>query len=282
VAGRTVSSEALYRALKEAVLRMNVELPADVTSAIRSAFERETGRGRTALKYILENIDIASRSRLPLCQDTGMIVAFVEVGRGVSFEGEGLSSTIDRAIADAYREGNFRKSVVADPLNGRANTGMNLPAVVYWDFTESDTLRVSCMAKGFGSENCGKVFMLNPTAGREAVIASIVEAARAAGGNPCPPIVVGVGIGGTMDRAAVLSKRALLRDLDDVNPDPYYAALEADALSALNALGIGAGGLGGEVTCLAVKTAVAGTHLAGLPVAVTINCWADRKCRVEL
>jgi fumarate hydratase subunit alpha len=170
---------------------------------------------------------------------------------------------------------------VADPLNGRKNTGNNLPAVIHHEMTKGADLKISLMLKGFGSENCSRLVMLKPTAGREEVINTIAEIVTSAGGSPCPPSILGIGIGGTMDYAAKLSKKALLRELDDTHTDPYYARLELDIYKRVNELGIGGGGLGGAITTLGVKVEKFATHIAGLPVAVSVNCWADRKTIVE-
>ncbi|OGV69337.1 MAG: hypothetical protein A3K19_18785 [Lentisphaerae bacterium RIFOXYB12_FULL_65_16] len=278
---KTLQSSDVREALRQALLRMNVVLPEDVRRALRDAAARETGPARAVLQRILDNVEIAERRCLPMCQDTGMVVTFVELGQDVRVEGEGLPALIDGAIADAYQDGYFRKSVVVDPLKDRKNTGTNLPAVVYWDVVTGDGLVISCLAKGFGSENYSRAYMLKPTEGRGAVIGAVVKAMREAGGNPCPPVILGVGIGGTMDWAARLSKQALLRELDDQHPDPYYAALERDILETVNGTGIGAGGLGGLTTALGVKIATYPTHIAGLPVAVSVNCWADRRAVVR-
>ncbi len=261
----------------------------DSASRKRQLQNRETGQrvqplpgaACFVLDSILENADIAAREDLPMCQDTGFVLVFVEQGERVRVVGEPLDRVIHRAIGDAYRDGKFRNSVVADPLADRSNTGTNLPPAIYYEMTEGEGLTIGCLAKGFGSENYSQTRMLKPTAGAEAVVQTVVETMQRAGGNCCPPAILGVGIGGTMDWAARLSKKALLRDLSDHHPEPYYGALERQILDAVNGLGIGAGGLGGATTALAVHIETYPTHIAGLPVAVSVNCWAERKAVVR-
>lgn len=273
----------LYEPLKQALLRINVELSEDVVRAIAAAADRESSpAAREVLSTILQNIGIAREKRLPICQDTGMVWLLLSIGEDVRMEGEPVRSVIERAVRDAYEEGLFRKSVVADPLFSRTNTRTNLPPVLHVEFIPGETVRLSVMTKGFGSENKSAARMLLPTASAGDVMDAVVGIVRAARGAPCPPTVIGVGLGGTLDAAALLSKKALLRDLEDRHPVPEYAAMEEELLGRLNALGIGAGGLGGVTTCLGVKIASMPTHIAGMPLAVTVNCWADRKAVVEL
>ncbi len=301
---RVIPAEEIYRRLYDGIREMNVVLAADVVAALRAARESESpahgtgpqsrtgsssaprpatlpGAACFVLDSILENADIAAREQLPMCQDTGFVLVFVEQGHQVRIEGEPLDRIIHRAIGDAYRDGLFRNSVVGDPLNNRANTGTNLPPAIHYDHVDGDHLTIGCLAKGFGSENYSQTRMLKPTAGPDAVVQTVVETVERAGGNCCPPVVLGVGIGGTMDWAARLSKKALLRDLSDHHRDPYYRALEERIADAVNALGIGAGGLGGTTTALGVHIETYPTHIAGLPVAVSVNCWAERKAVVR-
>jgi fumarate hydratase subunit alpha len=273
---------AVYQAIYRATRSMCVELPPDVEDAIRDRAASEEGLGRSVLCRIIENIDTARRTRLPLCQDTGMVIGFLRRGEGFPLSDRSVRRIVSEAVAAAYRDGYFRKSVVADPLNGRANTGTNLPAVIYSEDAEGDSIEISLMAKGFGSENCSKLLMRKPTESAESICEAVAEAVRAGGASPCPPVAVGVGIGGTADSAMVLSKKALLRDLAEAHPDPFYAGLETAMLTRINALGIGPGGLGGSVTALAVKIEHSPTHIAGLPVGVSICCWADRKFRIRI
>ncbi len=277
---RTSAESILYGAVYEGVRSMCVELPRDVEDAILRASDAEHGLGKKVLARIVENITAARETRLPLCQDTGMVIGFLRRGEDFPLTDFALRRIVCDAVGNAYRDGYFRKSVVADPLNGRENTGTNLPAVLYSESMEGDCLEVSLMAKGFGSENCSRLLLRKPTETREAIEAAVAEAVRAGGASPCPPVVVGVGIGGTADLAMVLSKKALLRELRDRNPDPYYAEMEDAILRRVNTFGIGPGGLGGGFTALAVKIESHPTHIAGLPVGVSVCCWADRKIRI--
>ena len=279
---RVINQDDIYNALYQGILNAGVVLPVDVKDRIVLAKDSSTGLSRTVLSSIIQNLDCAEKGCLPMCQDTGMVLFFVEIGRELALNGIDLESVINSSIKDAYADGSFRKSVVLDPLNGRNNSKNNLPAIIYYDFIPGDKLKIEGVLKGFGSENCSKIFMLKPTEGRERVIEVVLETIKSAGGAPCPPTVLGVGIGGTMDYAAKLSKKALLRELDDINSDPYYKELEEDILTRLNGLNIGPGGLGGDITTLGVKIEHYPTHIAGLPVAVSVNCWADRKVKVEI
>jgi fumarate hydratase subunit alpha len=233
------------------------------------------------LEMISENLAIADATDLPMCQDTGMVVAFVEMGPEVNLSMQEIGEALDTGIALAVRDGFFRNSVVIDPVFDRENTRTNLPAVVYWFPKECGGLTIRMMLKGFGSENCSALAMLNPTAGMETVLSTILEMVRNAGGKPCPPIVLGVGLGGTAERALLLSKKALLREVGSVNPDPRYAMLEQQLFDSIQDLHIGPGGFGGPLTALAVAVEYEPTHIAGLPVGVSISCWADRTAVVQ-
>ncbi len=279
---RKLNSQEIYTPLKEAIIQAGVVLPEDILSGIEKAKHKEEGPARSVLEHILENLVIAREKKIPLCQDTGMVILFVSTGRELQLEGEPLEALIQRAVEDAYKEGFFRKSVVEDPLKERKNTGNNLPPIIYYDSIPGDRLVIQGLLKGFGSENCSRIIMHKPTADRETVIESVVNVVKEAGGAPCPPVVLGVGMGGTMDYAARLSKKALLRNLDEHHSDPWYAELEDEILNRINATGIGSGGLGGKTTALGVKIEKYPTHIAGLPVAVSVNCWADRKLVVTL
>lgn len=269
-------SAAVYRA----VLDMHVRLPRDVGTRLEECARTETGVGRRVLEHILRNVRLAGEQALPMCQDTGLMWVFLQVGEELSLHG--LKGSVSQGIAEAYRDGYFRASIVQDPLSRRLNTGTNLPAVFHLDLVPGRKLQIDLLAKGFGSENCSRTAMLQPTAERAEVIEAICAVMRQARGAPCPPVVLGVGLGGTMDYAALLSKRALTRSLADHHPNPYYAELERDACAAINALGIGAGGLGGSCTALGVAIETCATHIAGMPLAVSVNCWADRRARIVL
>jgi len=278
---KTIKAADLENALVPLIKKAGVELPSDIAAALDRAVDMETGRASAVLNRCRENLIIAKNRNMPFCQDTGMVLIFVDRGEDCRVEG-GLIKTLHRSVERAYDEGFFRKSIVSDPVKERKNSGNNLPPVIHERTVEGDTLRIRFLLKGFGSENCCRLFMLKPTEGREGVIEAVVETMRSAGGSPCPPVVLGVGIGGTMDYAARISKEALLRDLDSPHPDPWYAELEKEICSRVNDLGIGGGGLGGDVTALGVKVAAYPTHIAGMPVAVSVNCWADRKGELVL
>ncbi|MDC7220750.1 MAG: fumarate hydratase [Spirochaetales bacterium] len=278
---REIECGQITGAVKEALLKAGVTLPPDVAEALRGAAGKETGRASHVLSRCLENLKVAEEENLPICQDTGMVLFFCEIGRDVRLDGS-LDGALHKAVEEAYDEGFFRKSVVLDPCKDRKNSGNNLPPVIYHELVEGNQLKINLLLKGFGSENCSRVHMLKPTGGREAVIDAVLQTVREGGGSPCPPIVVGIGLGGTMDKAAVLSKKALCRSLDSHHPDPWYDDLEKELLAKINETGIGGGGLGGDITALGVKIATYPTHIAGMPLAITIQCWADRKAEVIL
>lgn len=261
----------------------NHDLGKDVTGALRRALEREESpTGRRILEQILENADIARDQQVPLCQDTGYAVFFVELGRDAVLLGEGtLQDAIDRGVADGYTSGFLRKSIVRDPLN-RVNTGDNTPSVVHLTQVPGDKLKLTFTAKGGGSENMSRQAMLKPADGVEGVKQFVVEAVRRAGANPCPPVIVGVGIGGTFEKSAWLAKKALLRNLGSRHPDKYYAALEEELLELVNLTGVGPQGLGGTTTALDVLIEVYPCHIASLPVALNMQCHSARHLSVTL
>jgi fumarate hydratase subunit alpha len=272
-----IQTEEIGRKVFDACLSMNVELPPDVERALLEAGKGETGPGREVLHAIQTNLAMARTRRLPMCQDCGMVVVFVELGHELVLEGPPLPKVIDQAVADAYRDGYFRKSVVADPLFHRTNTHTNLPVVLHTQMIEGSELTVRIMTKGFGSENYSRLVMMRPTQSVHDVEEAVLQAVRDAGGNPCPPIIVGLGLGGTSDMAMVLAKKALFRRLDEHHPDPEYRELEERLRGRINELGLGPGGLGGGTTALGVKIETFGTHIAGLPLGICICCWADRR-----
>lgn len=250
-------------------------LPEDVRAGLRALREGESApAARAALDDIIANYQLAEESAMPICQDTGMALVFLDVGAEVFLEGD-LDAAVQTAVGKGYTEGYLRKSMVADPLR-RGNTGDNTPAMIYLRRVPGDKVTITVAPKGFGSENMSRQAMLKPADGVEGVKNFVLESVRLAGPNPCPPVVVGVGIGGNFDKSALLAKRALLRPLDEPHPDPYYAALEAELLEKIAATGIGAQGYGGSSTALAVHIEVLPTHIAGLPVAVNLNCHATR------
>jgi fumarate hydratase subunit alpha len=233
------------------------------------------------LDKILVNADIAATERMPMCQDTGMTCVFIEIGQDVHIIGGSLEDAINSGVAAGYEEGYLRKSVVKDPLN-RINTKDNTPAVIYYDIVTGDKFKITVAPKGFGSENMSQIKMLKPSDGLKGVKEFILKVVKEAGPNPCPPIVVGVGIGGTFDKAANLAKRAAVREINKVNSNPYYADLEKELIEEINKLGIGPQGFGGKTTALGINIETYPTHIAGLPVAVNINCHAARHAKAEL
>ena len=254
----------------------NTKLPEDVKSAILDFQQKEKWEiARGVLNNIVENFHIADEENVPICQDTGMACVFLEVGQEVHFVGGGLYDAVNEGVRRGYAEGYLRKSVVADPIR-RGNTGDNTPAMIHTDIVPGDRVKITVGPKGFGSENMSAVKMLKPSDGLEGVKKFVLDTVEAAGPNPCPPMVVGVGIGGTFEKAAYLAKKALMRPLDVQNPDPYYADLERELLERINALGIGPQGFGGLTTALGLNIEVLPTHIAGMPCAVNIGCHATR------
>ena len=257
-------------------MEANTHLPEDVKNAIRDFRNREDWAiARGVLDQIVENFTIADTEHVPICQDTGMACVFLEVGQEVHFTGGGLYDAVHEGVRRGYTEGYLRKSVVADPIR-RGNTGDNTPAMIHTDIVPGDHVKITVGPKGFGSENMSAVKMLKPSDGLEGVKKFVLDTVEAAGPNPCPPMVVGVGIGGTFEKAAFLAKKALMRPLDVRNSDPYYADLEAELLEKINGLGIGPQGFGGLTTALGLNIEVLPTHIAGLPCAVNIGCHATR------
>lgn len=272
---RVINSEKITDAVRRLSIEANCHLPEDVKAALLAHRDAEDSEvAREVLDRIIENYGIAERDGCPICQDTGMACVFVKLGQDVHIEGS-LTDAINEGVMQGYRDGYLRRSVVGDPIE-RVNTGDNTPAMIYYDVTPGDRVEITLAPKGFGSENMSKIAMLRPSDGIEGVKEFIIEAVRSAGPNPCPPIVVGVGIGGTFDKAAYLAKAALLRPIGEHNPKPLYASLEEELLSKINSLGIGPQGFGGRTTALAVNILEYPTHIAGLPVAVNINCHVTR------
>ena len=266
--------------VRDAVARLcvaaNTRLPEDVKKAIDEFRSKEDWAiAKGVLENIVENYKIADSENVPICQDTGMACVFLEVGQEVHFVGGGLYDAVNAGVRRGYTEGYLRKSVVADPVR-RGNTGDNTPAVVYTDIVPGDKVKITVGPKGFGSENMSAIKMLKPSDGLEGIKKFILDTVEAAGPNPCPPMVVGVGIGGTFEKAAFLAKKALMRPLDVRNPDPWYADLERELLEKINALGIGPQGFGGLTTALGLNIEVLPTHIAGMPCAVNIGCHATR------
>ncbi|MEG0166352.1 MAG: fumarate hydratase [Ruthenibacterium sp.] len=278
---RNIAAKEITNAVAALCIEANLHLSPDMDAAVRGAFAAETWQiAKKTLGTLCENLDVAGKTGLPICQDTGMACVFAEVGQDVHIEGD-FEAAIHAGVRKGYLEGYLRKSVVNDPLR-RVNTGDNTPAVITTRLVAGDKLKLTLAPKGFGSENMSRLAMLKPSDGDVGVRAFVLETVRLAGANPCPPIVVGVGIGGTFDRVALLAKQALLRPVDRRNPDPYYAAMETELLTGINALGIGPQGFGGKTTALGVQIETFPTHIAGLPVAVNISCHVTRHKEVVL
>lgn len=262
--------------IKEMCIEANHFLTGDMENALeQSCITEESPLGRKVLGQLKENLKIAGDNMIPICQDTGMAVIFLEIGQDVHFEGGLLEDAVQEGVRQGYSEGFLRKSVVGDPIM-RENTGDNTPAIVYYDITGGENVRITVAPKGFGSENMSRIYMLKPSDGIEGVKNAVTRTVREAGPNACPPMVVGVGIGGTFEKCALLAKKALTRSISERSEIPYIKELEEELLVKINRLGIGPGGLGGTTTALAVNINTYPTHIAGLPVAVNICCHVNR------
>ena len=272
---RQIEAQRITEVVKRLCVEANCHLPGDMKRCLQAHYEQETWpQAREILERITENYQIADGENQPICQDTGVACVFLKIGQEVHIEGD-IAEAVNEGVRQGYSEGYLRKSVVRDPLD-RVNTGDNTPAMLYYELVPGDKLEITVAPKGFGSENMSKIKMLRPSDGEQGVVDFVVQTVEEAGPNPCPPIVVGVGIGGTFDKAAYLAKKALLRPVDERNRHPYYANLEQELLEKINALGIGPQGFGGRTTALAVNIEQYPTHIAGLPVAVNINCHVTR------
>jgi len=279
---RTVDAGLIAERIAEACIGACVDLPADVLAAISRAREaEESPTGRKVLDELIENARIAREDRVPICQDTGLALVFVTIGQDVHIAGGSLSDAINEGVRRGYSDGCLRKSIVRHPLD-RVNTGDNAPAVIHTEIVTGDGLRIIVAPKGGGSENMSAAMMLKPSDGPEGVKRFVVETVRDAGSNPCPPVIVGVGLGGTIEKAALLSKLAILRPVGQPSQNSINAKLESDLLAAVNATGIGPAGLGGKITALAVHVESYPCHIASLPVAVTLQCHAARHAEVLL
>ena len=272
---REIAASRITEVVKKLCIEANCYLPQDMKTCIEESAQQETWpQAQEILERIIENYQIAQQGSRPICQDTGVACVFITMGQDVHVEGN-LAEAIHEGVRQGYRDGYLRKSVVRDPLD-RVNTGDNTPAMIYYDIVPGDKLEITVAPKGFGSENMSQIKMLKPSDGLQGVKDFILKVVEDAGPNPCPPIVVGVGVGGTFDKAAYLAKKALVRSADVRNSDPFWADLEAEMLQKINELGIGPQGFGGKTTALAVNIEQYPTHIAGLPVAVNINCHVTR------
>jgi fumarate hydratase subunit alpha len=278
---REISASRIQETVTELCLKANFELRKDVLQALKAALKKEKkARARSILKDIIENARLAKKKRIAICQDTGIVSAYLEIGADCAVKGD-IEKAVDRGVEDAYKKGYLRKSIVDDPLL-RKNTATNTPCVINEKIVPGDRIRITVSPKGFGSENKSAVKMLKPTAAEKDIIEFVAEVVRAAGAEACPPLVLGVGLGGTFDMAAALSKKALLRPIGSKNEKKHIKKLEKDILAAVNAMGLGPMGLGGKATALGVNIEEYPTHIAGLPVAVSVSCHATRSAEKTL
>lgn len=273
---REINVKQITDVVERLCIEANEHLPEDVQRAIQECRAKEDGAiAAGVLDNIIENYQIADRECVPICQDTGMACVFLEIGQDVHLVGGALQEAVDEGVRRGYEKGYLRKSVVKDPVR-RGNTGDNTPAMLYTEIVPGEQVKITVGPKGFGSENMSAIRMFKPSAGLQGIKDFILETVETAGPNPCPPMVVGVGIGGTFDKAALLAKKALMRPLDSSNPDPFYADLEKEMLDKINALGIGPQGFGGRTTALGLNIETMPTHIAGMPCAININCHVTR------
>ena len=273
---RSIRTEEITKQIREMCIEANHFLSPDMKCVFEQSLKKEESPlGKQILNQLEENLAIAEEDMIPICQDTGMAVVFLKVGQEVHIEGGSLTAAVNQGVREGYIDGYLRKSVVKDPIE-RENTKDNTPAIIHYEIVEGDTIDITVAPKGFGSENMSRVFMLKPADGIEGVKDAILTAVKDAGPNACPPMVVGVGIGGTFEKCALMAKHALTRNLEEESPVPYVRELEKEMLEKINKLGIGPGGLGGTVTAFAVNIETYPTHIAGLPVAVNICCHVNR------
>ncbi len=273
---RIVETNVITQNIKEMCIEANYELSDDVKCKMLNSIEAESAvLGKQILSQLKENLEIAKNDQIPICQDTGMAVVFLKIGQDVHIEGGNLEDAVNEGIRQGYMEGYLRKSVVGDPLV-RENTKDNTPGVVHYEIVPGAQIEITVAPKGFGSENMSRICMLKPADGIEGVKEAVIKTVKLAGPNACPPVVVGVGVGGTFEKCALLAKKALTRDLNKHNEIPYVADLEKELLESINQLGIGPGGLGGDITALGVNIEVYPTHIAGLPVAINMCCHVNR------
>lgn len=273
---RTVNTEEITRNIKEMCIEANYTLSSDMDEKMRNISQKESAPlGRQILEQLTENLDIAKNDNIPICQDTGMAIIFMKIGQNVHIEGGNLEDAINEGVRQGYKEGFLRKSVVEDPIY-RENTKDNTPAVIHYEIVPGDKIQITVAPKGFGSENMSRVFMLKPSDGIEGVKEAVLTAVKEAGPNACPPMVVGVGIGGSFEKCALMAKKALTRNINTRSEIPYVKELENELLEKINKSGIGPGGLGGNITALSVNIDTYPTHIAGLPVGINICCHVNR------
>lgn len=273
---RTLNTDIIISTVKDMCINANLYLADDMKKKLEEASkEEDSPLGKQILEQLMENLNIAAQDKIPICQDTGMAVFFVNIGQDLHIEGMNLTDAINEGVRQGYKEGYLRKSVVADPLL-RTNTGDNTPAIIHYDIVEGDKLEITIAPKGFGSENMSKVYMLKPSDGEEGVKAFVLDAVKNAGPNACPPLVVGVGLGGDFELAAKMAKKALTREAGSHSKHEHIAKIEEELLKEINSMGIGPGGLGGKITALAVNIETHATHIAGMPLAVNMCCHVNR------
>ncbi|MGC7869925.1 fumarate hydratase [Desulfosporosinus sp. SYSU MS00001] len=279
---KEIHVDEIISAIRTLCMEANYNLSSDIMTGFHSALKKESSPlGQEVLERLIENADIAHKEQVPMCQDTGMAVLFVEIGQDLHIAGGSLTDALNEGVRQGYEQGFLRKSVVKDPFD-RVNTGDNTPAIIHYDIVPGDVLRLIVAPKGFGSENMGGLKMCKPSEGLQGAMDFVVDTVDRAGGNPCPPIIVGVGVGGTMEKATFLAKKSLLREVGIHNQDERLAKIEKELLERINGLGIGPQGFGGVTTALAVNLEVYPTHIAGMPVAVNIGCHATRHKEITL
>ncbi len=273
---RVLNTEIITSNIKDMCIKANLSLSPDMNKSIREAVKTEDSvLGKQILEQLEENLDIAIMENIPICQDTGMAIVFIKIGQEVHFQGDLIENAINEGIRQGYKEGYLRKSVVGDPII-RDNTNDNTPGIIHYEFVSGDKVEITVAPKGFGSENMSRVYMLKPSDGKEGIKKVVIDTVKLAGPNACPPIVVGIGIGGSFEKSALLAKKALLRDMNEYSKEKHIKELEEELLLEINKLGIGPGGLGGKNTALGVKIETYPTHIAGLPVAINICCHVNR------
>ncbi|RLE14346.1 fumarate hydratase [Candidatus Aerophobetes bacterium] len=280
---RKIKADEITKIVKNLCMETNYYLPEDILDHLKKGLEKETSPlGKKTIEIMLKNAEIAAREKIPLCQDTGIVVVFVEVGQEVVIVNGDLEKAINEGVRQGYIEGYLRKSVVSDPLFERKNTNNNTPPVIYTRIVSGNRLKITLLPKGAGSENMSKIAMLKPSDGIKGVKEFIIQTVKEAGPNPCPPVIVGVGIGGSFEKCAFLAKKALLRKIGEHNTDGKYARLERELIKEINNLGIGPQGFGGKITALAVNIEYFPCHIASLPVAVNLQCWVSRHKQIEI
>ncbi len=273
---RSINSKEIINHVKEMCIEANYKLASDVEAGIREAFNSETSPlGKQILGQLCENLDIAEKEQIPICQDTGMAVVYITIGQEVHIEGGPLEEAVNEGIRQGYQEGYLRKSVVSDPII-RENSKDNTPGIIHYEIVPGDSLEITVAPKGFGSENMSRIYMLKPADGIDGIKNAVLETVKVAGPNPCPPIIVGIGIGGSFEKCAALAKKALIRDITKSSDKSHIRKLEEELLEAINAIGIGPAGLGGRTSALGVNIETYPTHIAGLPVAINIGCHVNR------